>query len=88
MTDPERNILLGNPAFAVAYINAADDANLFTGSIWGVDEDNIKNNAFKHSIWNCMIIRYIITSTPASKTNAINFAQNGTSAHEKNDDGR
>jgi|GEM_PF-2356723 len=87
LTDPERNILLGNPAFAVAYVNAAGDANLFTSGMWSVDEDNKKNNAFKHSIWNCLIIRYIITSTPASKTNAINFAQNGTSAHEMNDDG-
>lgn len=87
LTVPERNVLLGNPGYGQHYVAAAQEANFLTPSIWGLEEDGKKNNAFKHSLWNCLIIRYIITGTPASKNSAINFAQNGTSAHEKDDDG-
>lgn len=87
LTDPERNVLLGNPTYGAIYAQAANDANYVTMVEWGVDIDNQKNNAFKHSLWNCLIIRGILGGAPASKTQAINFAQNGTSAHEKNNDG-
>lgn len=50
--------------------------------IWGMDVDNQKNNAWKHATWNALTIRYILTGSPASENQAINFTQNGTSAHE------
>lgn len=87
LTEPEKQILLNHPAMAASYITAAQDANVFTLSMWGTENENEKNNAFKHAIWNCLSIRYILASTPSSETNAINFTQNGTAAHEKDNSG-
>lgn len=83
LTDAERNILIGNPGYAQHYVAASQDVNNLVFAVWGIDQDNKMNNAWKHATWNGLIIRYILQGSPASENQAINFAQNGTSAHEK-----
>jgi hypothetical protein len=89
LTEPEKNVLLNHPLKAPSYANAANDALSFTDLIYGnhLELDGKKGNAFQHSTWNALIIRYVLKETPCSEDDAISFARQGTSAHEKNNAG-
>lgn len=83
MTDAESLVLLGNPGYAQHYIAAAQDVSNLETPIFGTNLDDQKNNAWKHASWNALTIRYILKGSPASENQAIDFTQDGTSAHEK-----
>ncbi|MCF2487073.1 hypothetical protein L0659_02780 [Dyadobacter sp. CY347] len=87
LTDPEKNVLLSNPGYAQHYINAANSAKVLVKNIFGSDDGEKRENAFKHAVWNALAIRYILKGSPASENQAIDFTQDGTSAHEKNNQG-
>ncbi|MCE7065682.1 DUF6973 domain-containing protein [Dyadobacter sp. CY326] len=87
LTTPEKNHLLLNPGYAQHYIQAANDVNFLTPNIYNNDKDGNNANAFKHSTWNALSIRYILKGSPASENQAVDFTQDGTSKHEMNDDG-
>ncbi|NIJ51872.1 DUF6973 domain-containing protein [Dyadobacter arcticus] len=87
LTTPEKNHLLANPGYAQWYVQAANEANSLTQGLY-IDEDlGDKANAFKHSTWNALSIRFILKGSPASENQAIDFTQDGTSKHEQNDAG-
>jgi hypothetical protein len=87
LTTPEKNHLLLNPGYAQWYVQAANDANSLTTNIYLTEKLGDKANAFKHSTWNALSIRYILKGSPASENQAIDFTQDGTSKHEQNDNG-
>lgn len=85
---PEQVVLASNPAYALAYYDATNQVNATTQNIYGNLADNNMGNAFRHAVWNAFIIHNILISAPASENQAIDFAQDGTSAHEKNSAGQ
>jgi hypothetical protein len=87
LTTPEKNHLLLNPGFAQWYIQAANDVKSLTQTFYGNQDQGNKGNAFKHSTWNALTIRYILKGSPASENQAIDFTQDGTSKHEQLDNG-
>jgi hypothetical protein len=92
LSTPERNHLLSNPVYAVNYTQAAKDAMQFE-SMYAISyfggatgkQDQI--NAFLHSTWNALSIRYILKGAPSSEDQAIDFTQDGTSKHEQDNSG-
>ncbi|WP_439557812.1 DUF6973 domain-containing protein [Dyadobacter sp.] len=87
LTTPEKNHLLLNPGYAQWYIQAANDAKSLTQTIYQNQDSGNKGNAFKHSTWNALSIRYILKGSPASENQAIDFTQDGTSKHEEAPEG-
>lgn len=92
LSTPERNHLLSNPGYAIHYTQAAQDAEHFE-SIYAVahfggltyKQDQI--NAFLHSTWNALSIRYILKGAPSSEDQAVDFTQDGTAKHEMDNSG-
>jgi hypothetical protein len=78
--------------YAVNYTQAAKDAMQFE-SMYAISyfggatgkQDQI--NAFLHSTWNALSIRYILKGAPSSEDQAIDFTQDGTSKHEQDNSG-
>jgi hypothetical protein len=89
LSEPEKQVLLNHPLKAPSYANAASDALSFTTNMYGIPDlqEGKKGNAFQHGTWNALIIRYVLKETPASEDDAVTFAREGTSAHEKNNAG-
>lgn len=87
LSTPERNHLLGNPAYALHYAQAANDASGSANQLYPNHSQISKGNAFRHAVWNALSILYILNGSPASENQAIDFTQDGTSAHEKDDSG-
>lgn len=92
LTIPERNHLFGNPAYAIHYTQAAKDAEHFeslyaVAHFGGLTGKQDQINAFLHSTWNALSIRYILKGAPASENQAIDFTQDGTAKHEQDDNG-
>ena len=84
LTEPEKNHLLNHPLKAPHYMQASADATQFTISfIDQNNDDGNKGNAFRHSAWNALAIRYVLLGAPCSKNEAIEFVRKGTSAHEE-----
>jgi hypothetical protein len=84
LTEPEKNHLLNHPLKAQHYVFASNDATQFTLSfIDPANDDGNKGNAFRHSAWNALAIRYVLLGAPCSKNEAIEFVRKGTSAHEE-----
>ncbi|TDE11748.1 DUF6973 domain-containing protein [Dyadobacter psychrotolerans] len=87
LTVPERNHLISNPAYAERYRAAANYADSLTLNAYYSEDDDRKGNAFKHSVWNALAIRYILKGVPTNENQAIDFVQDGTSKHEMDDNG-
>lgn len=87
LTTPEKNHLLLNPGYAQWYIQAAQDANAMATAFYGNATVGNKGNAFKHSTWNALSIRFILKGSPASENQAIDFTQDGTSKLEQTNNG-
>ncbi|SKB55900.1 DUF6973 domain-containing protein [Dyadobacter psychrophilus] len=87
LTTPEKNHLLLNPGYAQWYVQAAQDAINLATTLFGNAVVGNKGNAFKHSTWNALSIRFILKGSPASENQAIDFTQDGCSKHEQNDNG-
>jgi hypothetical protein len=60
---------------------AADDAARFTVSYYGVDQDQVRGNAFKHAVWNALIPVYT-GKYFLSIEGAMDWAKRITDAHE------
>ncbi|MCF0053294.1 hypothetical protein LXM25_24705 [Dyadobacter sp. LJ53] len=87
LTTPEKNHLLLNPGYAQWYVQAAKDAIDLAATFYGNATIGNKGNAFKHSTWNALSIRYILKGSPASENQAVDFTQDGCSKHEQTNNG-
>lgn len=79
----EQDFISSAPVRGFYYMLAGNKATNNTEQRFPINgEDNQRGNAFKHSAWNALAIRYIIIETPTSEDNAISFVRTGTSLHE------
>lgn len=82
MNPYESSIVWNHPVWASSYFAAGQQAL----NAAGYATDGTKMNAVQHSTWNCFIIKKVILSG-GSKSSAVTYARETTSAHEWNSEG-
>ncbi len=83
MTPHEEDVVMNWPRYVPLYTIAAGQASDAGNGTTGGGGEGKKGDAVRHSTWNCFIIRNVIIAG-ASESSAVNFAYQGTTAHEKN----
>ncbi len=76
----EETVIMNNPRLVPGYTSATILAKLM-GDRYGSSNVGQKGDALRHGAWNCLIIRNSII-LGASRDNATEYAQKGTTAHE------
>lgn len=76
----EETVIMNNPRLVPGYTSATILAKLM-GDRYGSANVGQRGDALRHGAWNCLIIRNSII-LGASRDNATEYAQKGTTAHE------
>jgi hypothetical protein len=76
----EESVVMSMPLFAPLYNFSGATAKAM-GQVYGKEEKGQKGDAFRHAVWNCLIIRNLIIAG-AFESTALNYTQKCTAAHE------